>query len=153
MAGAKGGRPPIGPLITARFTERLADALDAHAAATGTTRSDLLRRGATLLLHQETTMIESIIDRLTESGGWLSARELADLAPGAVVPIYAYRHELDAADDGETLSFGQDATGLAATAPVRTRVEPAPELLATLDRLVAAGRVQRSPDGLYRLAN
>ena len=52
VIGSRGGRPPVGPLVSHRMPADLVARLDAHAAATGTTRSELLRRGAELLLAQ-----------------------------------------------------------------------------------------------------
>ena len=57
MTTSRGGRPPVGPMISLRFPTDLTARLDAHAAATGTTRSDLLRRAAELLLERDYTMI------------------------------------------------------------------------------------------------
>jgi hypothetical protein len=54
----RGGRPAVGPMVSHRMPQDLIDRLDAHAAATGTTRSDLLRRGAELLLTQEAALVE-----------------------------------------------------------------------------------------------
>ena len=56
MTTNRGGRPAVGPMISLRFPADLLAQLDVHAQRTGTTRSDLLRRGAEQLLTQETTM-------------------------------------------------------------------------------------------------
>jgi predicted DNA-binding protein len=45
-------------MVSHRMPRDLIDRLDAHAAATGTTRSDLLRRGAEILLIQEAALVE-----------------------------------------------------------------------------------------------
>lgn len=46
----RGGRPPVGPMISLRLPAELIRRLDAHAEAAGTTRSELLRQGAERLL-------------------------------------------------------------------------------------------------------
>lgn len=44
------GRPPVGPRITLRIPADLVDRLDAYAEEHDTTRSELLRQGAELVL-------------------------------------------------------------------------------------------------------
>lgn len=46
------GRPPVGPRITLRFPTDLVARLDERAEQEGTTRSELLRRGAEFVLQQ-----------------------------------------------------------------------------------------------------
>ena len=57
MSTNRGGRPPVGPMMSLRFPPYLLDQLDAHAQRVGTTRSDLIRRGAELLLERDYAMI------------------------------------------------------------------------------------------------
>lgn len=112
----------------------------------------------------ETTaeLAERIMARLAErrssspfdATSWTAANELADLAPAGQEPVYAYAHDLDDADLGETRGYDQDATGLASPQPVRTRLVPSPVIQETLDQLVAGGRAERHPaiPGKYRPA-
>lgn len=72
---------------------------------------------------------QRIIQRLAEADDWQTVDQLTDLAPTIEAPMVAYRHELDDADLGETMAFGQDATGLAARQPRRTRQVPDRDLL------------------------
>lgn len=46
----KGGRPAIGPPVMLRMPQELIDRLDAYADQLDTTRSELLRRGAEMVI-------------------------------------------------------------------------------------------------------
>lgn len=107
-------------------------------------------------MNDTTILAEAIIARLTERGGWVAVDGMTDLAPVTEQPVYAYRHELDDADSGETPG---DVTGLASDQPVRTEQRPDRDLLVTtLLALRDAGRIVQGdrhgmPPYCWRLAD